>query len=91
MDQNGLGQSDCRILKLTKSPEQKDEKAWFFAWWYRLMKIKSWLKNIGVGMVKNGCGYSGLRTLKLAVSQNKIWNKLVFGVLIKIQESQKLL
>ena len=33
------------------------------------MKLKSWLKNIEVGVVKNGCGYSSLRTLKLAVSQ----------------------
>ena len=36
------------------------------------MQIKSWLKNIGVGVVKNGCGYSGLRILKLAVSQELI-------------------
>ena len=27
---------------------------------------------IGVGMAKNGCGYSGLRILKLAVSQKGI-------------------
>ena len=33
------------------------------------MKIKSWLKNIGVSMVKNGRDRSGLRTLKLALSQ----------------------
>ena len=26
MSQNALGQSDCRIFKLTISPEQKDEK-----------------------------------------------------------------
>ena len=31
MDQNALGQSDCRIIKLTISLEHKDEKAWFFA------------------------------------------------------------
>ena len=36
------------------------------------MEIKSWLKNTGVGIVKNGCGHSGLRTLKLAVSQKGI-------------------
>ena len=36
------------------------------------MEIKSWLKNIGVGVVKNGCGHSGLKTLKLAVSQDRI-------------------
>ena len=33
------------------------------------MEIKSWLKNIGVGIVKNGCDHSSLRTLKLTVSQ----------------------
>ena len=32
------------------------------------MEIKSCLKNIGVSLVKNGCGQSGLTTLKLAVS-----------------------
>ena len=31
MDQNALGQSDCRIIKLTISLEHKDEKTWFFA------------------------------------------------------------
>ena len=70
MDQNALGQSDCRIIKLTISLEHKDEKAWFFACWYRFMEIKSWLKNIMVGMVKIGCGHSGLRTL---ASSQKNW------------------
>ena len=29
----------------------------FFAFWYKFMqKIKKWLKMLGVGMVKNGCG-----------------------------------
>ena len=36
------------------------------------MEIKNCLKNIGVGMVKNGGDHSGLRTLKLAVSQEGI-------------------
>ena len=57
MSQNGLSQSDCMIFKLTISPEHKDEKAWFLAYWDILMEIKSWLKNIGVGVVKYGCGY----------------------------------
>ena len=52
--------------------EQNDEKAWFFAYWCRFIKIKSWLKTIRVGVIKNGCGHSGLRTLKLAVSQEGI-------------------
>ena len=36
------------------------------------MEIKSWLKNIGVGVFKNGCGHYGLRTVKLAISQEGI-------------------
>ena len=67
-----LDQSDCSIFKLTISLNQNDERNWFFAYRCRFKKIKSWLKNIGVGLVKNGCGYSGLRTLKLAVSQEWI-------------------
>ena len=47
-----------------------DEKAWFFTFWYRLMKNRSWFKNIGVGMVKNERDYSVLRTL--AVCQGKM-------------------
>ena len=72
MGQNVLGQSNCCIFKLTTSPEQNDEKAWFFACWCRFIEIKSWLKNIGVGMVRNGCDHSGLKTLKLAVSQEGV-------------------
>ena len=73
MGRNTLDQSDCSIIfKLTISLEQNDEKAWFFASWCRFIEIKIWLKNIGVGVVKNGCGHSGLRTLKLAVSQEGI-------------------
>ena len=37
-----------------------------------LIQINGNLKNIGVGEVKNGCGHTGLRTLKLAVSQKGI-------------------
>ena len=73
MGQNALGQSDCRTFKLTISPEHKDEKAWFSTCWYRLMETKS-TKNIAVGMVKIGCGHSGVgvRALKLAVFQKGI-------------------
>ena len=52
MGQNALDQSDCSIFKLPMSLEQNDEKAWFFAWWYKFIKIKSCLKNIGRG---HGC------------------------------------
>ena len=46
------------------------------------MENRSWLKNVGVGLVENGWGYSVLRTLKLAVCKGKI-----FGVLVQIHES----
>ena len=54
-------------FKSTKSLEENGEKVLFFACWYRFIEIKSWLKNIGMGVVINGYAHSG-------------W--LVFGVLI---------
>ena len=64
MDQNAPGQSDRSIFKSTISPEQNDEKALLKL---KFIEIKSWLKNIGVSMVKNRCIHCGHRTLKLAV------------------------
>ena len=52
MSQNSLDQSDCRVFKLAIYLEQNDEKD-FFPCWYRFIEIKSWLKNIGVGVVTN--------------------------------------
>ena len=72
MGQNALCQSDCKSCKSTISLEQNDEKTWFFTCWYKFMEIKSWLRNFRLGMVKNGCGHYGLRTLKLALSQEGI-------------------
>ena len=72
MGQNALSQSDYRVFKSAISLEQNDEKAWFFACWYRFMEIRSWLKNIGVDVVKNGCSHSVHRTLKLAEFQWKM-------------------
>ena len=71
MDQNKLDESDCRIFKSARSLEQNNAKAWFFACWYKFVEIKSWLKNLEVGMVKNWCYYSGQKTLTLAVSQEE--------------------
>ena len=36
------------------------------------MEIKYLLKNIELGVVKNGYGHSGLRTLELSISQERI-------------------
>ena len=72
MGENALSQSDCRIFKANIFLEPNDEKAWFVACSYRFMEYKSWLKNNGLGMGKNGGGQCGLRTLKLAVFQEGI-------------------
>ena len=58
--------------QLYMSLEQNDEKAGFFACWYRFMKNKSLLKIIGVGVVKNECVHSSCVTLRLVVSQEGI-------------------
>ena len=60
------------LNELYTSLEQKDEKAWFFACWYKFIEIKSWLKNIGMGVVINGCAHSGCWYLKFAVSHKEI-------------------
>ena len=39
--QNALIQSDYRIFKSTISPEQIDETASFFAYWFKFTKIKN--------------------------------------------------
>ena len=74
MCQNVIGQS-CMIFKSTISLEQNYEKVWFFVCWYKFTEIKSWLKNIGMGMFINGCNHCGCRNLKLAVSHKEI-NKI---------------
>ena len=53
------GKSDCRIFKSTIALEQCDKKVYFFACWYKLIKIKIWLKDIEEDVVKNGCGDCG--------------------------------
>ena len=35
------------------------------------MQIKRWLKFLGVGIIKNGCGQSGDRTLKSTASEER--------------------
>ena len=79
MCQNVLCQLDCRIFRPTMSLEQNHENVWFFACsWYKFIKLtslihlKSWLKNIGMALVINGCAHSGWRNLRLAVSRKEI-------------------
>ena len=87
MGQNAVGQSDTKIFKSFISLEQNDEKAWFFVCWYISKEIKSWLKNIGAGIVLNGSGHSRHRNLTLALSQEGINEINCFCCLIQIQES----
>ena len=72
MGKNVLCQSDCRISKSTLSLKQNNERVWFFARSYIFIEIRSWLKNIEMGMVKHGCGHFGYRTQTLTVSQEGI-------------------
>ena len=92
MGQNALGQSDYKIFKSTISLEQNHEKASFFACWYRIMENRSWLKCIGVGMVKNGSVHSVLRTLKLAVESQKlriVWHRLSANQIVRCFKLKK--
>ena len=72
MGKNVLCQSDCRISKSTLSLKQNNERVRFFARSYIFIEIRSWLKNIEMGMVKHGCGHFGHRTQTLTVSQEGI-------------------
>ena len=50
--------------------ESTDVINWFFAYWYRFTKMKSWSKFFCLCMVKYGCDHgTGHETLKLTVSQ----------------------
>ena len=49
------------------------------------MELKTWLESIGVGVMKNVCGHSGLRKLKwLHLKQKELIEKTEFAVFIKI-------
>ena len=90
MGQNALDQSDRRIFKSTKSVEH-DKKSLLFCMLIQFIEIKSWMKSIGVGVVINGCAYSGRRTQKLWLYlTKKLMEWTDFCVLIWIQESLKL-
>ena len=71
-----MGQNARPICKIFKSPislKQGDEKFWFFACWYKFIKIKSRLKYIGeIRGQKWVYPLWGHSTLKLAVSQEGI-------------------
>ena len=90
MVKNEFDQSRVWTLKLTVLQEWTDGINWFFACWYRFTKIKSWSKIYWVNMVKNGCGQSGLWSQDCEIdfiSKMNRWNKLIFCMLVQIQEN----
>ena len=66
----GCGPKCSRPIRLQYL--QKNEAAWFFAYWDQFKKIRFWSISFWVGMVKIGCGQSSYETLKLNVSQEWI-------------------
>ena len=62
MVKSGYGQKCLWTLKLTVSQEWADRINWFFACWYKFMKVKMQLKIFG-------CDQSGDGTIKLTVSE----------------------
>ena len=58
MSQNALGQSDCTIFQSTRSLEQSDEKAFFFA--TNSKKLKADWNILLEGVVKNRCCLFGV-------------------------------
>ena len=63
--------------------------AWFCRCWYKFTKIKSWSKFFWMGMARKGCGQSGHRILKLAVSQKWInWMNWFFAWWCKFRKAK---
>ena len=49
-----------------------------FTWWCKFTQFKSWSKNLRVGMVRDGCGQPGYRTLKFTLSKMNRWMNWFF-------------
>ena len=67
---NGHGPLDPRTLKSIVSQEWIDELGLFFACWYKRMKVKSYVNNYWVGVVKNEWGLKDRGTLNPGMSHN---------------------
>ena len=65
---NGRGILGLGTLKYAVSQEWIDEMSWFFAWWYKFRKARSYFNKYWVDMVKNEQGLIDHETLKLGVS-----------------------
>ena len=71
---NGCGQSGHRTLKLTVPQELTDGMNWYFAYWCKVKKVKSYFNDFWVGMVKNGCSDLDHEALKSAVSKEWVYD-----------------
>ena len=78
MGQNTLSQSNFKIFESTISREIIDEILGFFTCWYKFPNNKSWLTIFCLGLIKNGYGKSGSRTLKLSLFQEWIGGINIF-------------
>ena len=63
---NGCGQCGHGTLKLAVSQEWIDGMNWFFAWWCKFRKVKSYINDFGWAWSKKGCGHLVYETLKSA-------------------------
>ena len=75
MARNGCGQSGHSSLKLAVSQDWNDEMNWFFAWWCKFRKAKSYFNDFWVDQVKNGCGHLVHETLKFV--RVSLWIELI--------------
>ena len=75
MGQNALGQWDCRVFKLTIFPEQYNQIARFFTFWYKFWKIKG--RFFGYVGQKWVCSWD---SEICCISVINRWNELIFWV-----------
>ena len=71
---NGHGFLGLGTLKSAVSQEWIDQLGWFFAFWYKFMKAKSYCSNYWVGVVNNGKGLKDRGILKPGISTNDLMN-----------------
>ena len=85
---NFLCQSDCSIYKIMISLEQINEIAWFFAFWHQLKKTKSWSVILLDGNGQKWVYSIWLQDSKIeCISRMSSWNKLIFCMMLQIEES----
>ena len=81
---NGCGQSISGLLNLLYFKNELLELTDFLHAGTISHKLKTDQNFCVWTFVKNGCGQSGRRTLKLKISKMKRWNKMIFFMLVQI-------